>query len=47
VISDFSKIFMGHDLTDIFSSTQGMDHFVSPSKKMVTENFSGMSQPFC
>jgi hypothetical protein len=33
VISGFSKRFMGHDPTDIFSSTQGMGHFVSPSKK--------------
>jgi hypothetical protein len=33
VISGFSKRFVGHDPTDIFSSTQGMGHFVSPSKK--------------
>jgi hypothetical protein len=31
-VKGFSKRFMGHDLTDIFSSTQGMGHFVSPSK---------------
>jgi hypothetical protein len=30
---------MGHDLTDIFSSTQGMGHFVSPSKKMAKAYF--------
>jgi hypothetical protein len=33
VISGFSKRFPAHDPTDIFSSTQGMGHFVSPSKK--------------
>jgi hypothetical protein len=32
-VSGFSKRLMGHDPTDIFSSTQGMGHFVSPSKK--------------
>jgi hypothetical protein len=30
---------MGHKPTDIFSSTQGMGHFVSPSKKMVRAYF--------